>query len=146
MFWRRVIISAWLLKDGAHARNCKGWTRCLCAWTRFLCVAECRLEFEVGVSYSLPCVISHATYLLQIPFFCGIQLSSALSIPSASLGTVDSKWEKGKICLFLYSFSAESHWTFPALFLYDQSSWTTEDIPSVSSGKHFNLSWKSEGY
>lgn len=107
MFWRTVFISAWLLKDGAHPHNCKVWSRCLCAWTRFLYVAEHRLEFEFGGSYSLPCVISHAAYLLQILFFCGIQLFSALSIPSASLSTMDSKWEKGRIWVSLHSFSAE---------------------------------------
>lgn len=40
-------------------------------------------------------------------FFCGIQLFSALSIPSASLSTMDSKWEKGRIWVSLHSFSAE---------------------------------------
>lgn len=116
VFWRRVLVSAWVLKDRAHEQSCKRWTRCLRFRMRFLCCY--RVEFKVGVSCSLPCAISHAAYLLQIPFFCGIQLFSALPIASAWPSTVDSKWEKGKICVFFYSFRAGLHWTFLAFFLW----------------------------
>lgn len=101
------------------------------------------LEFKVEVSCSLPCAISHAAYLLQIPFFCSIQLFSALPIASAWLWILNGKREKSVCSFFPLGLDCtQLFWHFS----YDYTSWTTEDIPSVSSGNHFNLSWKSDSY